>query len=128
MKNFFKEFSTFLKQGSMIEIATGLLIATAFNTLVTAFSDAFLMPIINRLLGFTGDINSYFEIAGMRFEYGMFVSALISFIIIAFVLFLVVKGYNKLTKKDVAAEEAISETELDVLKEIKALLEKQNKE
>lgn len=128
MKNFFKEFSTFLKQGSMIEIATGLLIATAFNTLVTSFSDAFLMPIINRLLGFTDDITSYFEIAGMRFEYGMFISALISFIIIAFVLFLVVKGYNKLTGKDKKEEEEITETELDVLKEIKSLLEKQNKE
>ena len=127
MKKFFKEFLDFLKQGNLIDIAVGLLLATAFKDLVTSFSDSFLMPIINKLLGFTGGTNSYFTIMDMKFEYGNFISNLISFVIIGFVLFLVVKSYNKflVKKKDDNANQV--DTELSVLKEIKDLLEEQKK-
>lgn len=127
MKKFLNEFLTFLKQGNLIEIAVGLLLATAFKDLVTSFSDSFLMPIINRLLGFTKGANSYFIIFDTKFEYGNFISSLITFIIIGFVLFLVVKSYNKLLVKKKDDDENQIDNELSVLKEIRTLLEEQKK-
>ncbi|MDL2211408.1 MscL family protein [Erysipelotrichaceae bacterium OttesenSCG-928-M19] len=127
MKSFFKEFADFLKQGNLIEIASGLLLATAFKDLVTAFSDSFIMPFINKLLGFTKGVDSYFTVFDMKFEYGIFISSFISFIIIGFVLFTIVKSYNKFIIKN-KEEAAQVESELSVLKDIKKLLEDQKKE
>lgn len=125
MKNFVKEFKEFIQQGNMLEIAVGLLIGVAFNDVVTKFSDGFLMPPINHILGWSGESNSYFEIAGMQFAYGAFISSLISFIIIALVLFSIVKAYNTFIKKSQETKDV--ETELTVLKEIKDLLDKEKK-
>jgi len=125
MKKFFKEFADFLNQGNLIEIAVGLLLATAFKDLVTSFSDSFIMPIVNRLLGFTKGSTSHFTIFEMKFEYGGFISSVISFVIIGFVLFLVVKSYNKVIVK--RNEEASVETEISLLKEIRDLLEEKNR-
>ncbi|WP_423364485.1 MscL family protein [Mycoplasma sp. P36-A1] len=126
MKKLAKEFSEFLKQGNLIQIATGLLLASSFNALVTSFSNSFIMPIINKLLGFVQGEDSFFEIAGMKFPYGVFVSALISFIIIGLVLFAIVKAYNKYLVKE-KEDLASSENELSVLQDIKQLLEEKNK-
>ena len=123
MRKFFNEFVDFLKQGNLVEITAGLLLAVAFKDVVTSFSNAFLMPLINKILGFTGGNNSYFMVVGMKFEYGQFISSVISFVIIGFVLFLIVKSYNKFVKKN--QEETKVESELTVLKEIKELLEQQ---
>ncbi len=126
MKRIIKEFSEFLQQGNLIEIAVGLLIAASFKDVVTSFSDNFIMPIVNRLLGFAKDVNASFVVFDMRFNYGDFISTLISFIIIAIVLFMIVKTYNRI--KSLAKKEeqtAIIENELSVLKEIRELLEKQ---
>lgn len=127
MKRFFKEFSDFLKQGNMVEIATGLLLATAFNELVQSFTETFFNPVINKLLGGIGESTAKFEVAGMVFTYGRFINSIISFIIVGFVLFIVVKGYNKLLVKDQPVEEVATETELSLLKDIKELLEKDSK-
>lgn len=122
MKKFFEEFGDFLKQGNLIEIAVGLLLATAFMSLVTAFSNSFIMPIVNKLLGFANGTNSYFIVAGMKFTYGSFLSALFSFIIVCLVLFFIVKAYNKLINK--SKDDAQVDTEISLLKDIKELLEK----
>lgn len=127
MKKFFSEFSEFLKQGNMIEIATGLLLATAFNNLVLSFSNAFILPIIDKLLAKTPETASTVRIAGINFQYGEFLTSLISFIIVGFVLFMVAKGYNKLvakTKKKEQEDNLVIETELSLLKDIKEILEK----
>ena len=125
MRKFFKEFLDFLRQGNLVEITAGLLLAVAFKDVVTSFSNAFIMPIINKILGFAKDENSSFALLGMKFEYGQFISAVISFVIIGFVLFLIVKSYNKFIKKN--QEEKQIESELSVLKEIKELLVDQKK-
>ncbi|MDF9866800.1 large conductance mechanosensitive channel [Bacilli bacterium PM5-3] len=121
MKKFFKEFIDFIQQGNLVEIAIGLLLATAFKDLVTSFSNSFIMPVVNKCLGFAKEDTSYFTILDMKFEYGNFISSLISFLIIGFVLFMIVKSYNALIhKKD---EETNVETELSLLKEIRDLLD-----
>jgi large conductance mechanosensitive channel len=125
MKKIFKEFIDFLKQGNLLDIAVGLLLATAFKDLITSFSNSFLMPIINKLLGSSTGSNAFFTIGGIKFTYGAFISALISFIIIGFVLFIVVKAYNKILVKP--KDDTPSENELSVLQDIKKLLEEKNK-
>ena len=129
MRNFVKEFGTFISRGSLIEIAVGLLIATSFNGLVTSFADSFIMPIVNAALGFADSYISYFVVFNIKFEYGSFISALISFIIVGFVLFLIVKSYNKIKSIRKEEEELIVETELSLLKEIRdALVKKEESE
>lgn len=126
MKKFLKEFSAFLKQGNLMEVATGLLMATAFKDLVTSFSNTFILPIINKLLGMVGSYEQHVTLFGIDFQIGNFITSLISFVIILFVLFLIVKAYNKFLVKQKQEQEETSENELTVLKEIKALLEKSN--
>lgn len=128
MKKVFKEFSEFIQQGNMIEIAVGLLIATSFKDLVTSFSNSFIMPLINKFLGYTNGNNATFIIFDMKFKYGEFISAVISFLIIATVLFIIVKAYNSfkaLSKKE--EESVVIETELSLLKDIKEILERDKK-
>lgn len=125
MKKIIKEFSDFINQGNLVEIAVGLLLATAFKDVVTAFSDSFIMPIVNGLLGFSKDTSASIVVFDMRFTYGDFISTLISFLIIAFVLFMIAKTYNRIKALAHLEEETSSvENELSVLKEIKELLEK----
>lgn len=124
MKKLFHEFADFIKQGNLIQIATGLLLATSFNGLVTSFSNSFIMPIINRMMGFVKGESSFFEIAGMKFTYGDFISQLISFIIIGAVLFAITKAYTKFLLTEEEEEESV-EDEADILRDIRALLEQQ---
>lgn len=123
MKKFFKEFKAFLNQGNLLEVATGLLIATAFKDLVTSFTNSFIMPIINHILELFGNYNKSFLILNIEFVVGDFINSLISFVIILFVLFIIIRFYNRVAKQN--KQEQVKETELMVLKEIKELLEKQ---
>ncbi|MEG0283557.1 MAG: MscL family protein [Erysipelotrichales bacterium] len=127
MKKILKEFVDFLKQGNLVEIATGLLLATAFNTLVKSFTDSFIQPIIDSfgIIDSSGGVS--FKILGINFPVGNFISALISFIIVGAVTFLIVKSYNKFIASHQEEVKEVSESELSVLKEIKELLEKQDK-
>ncbi|MDR3214766.1 MAG: large conductance mechanosensitive channel protein MscL, partial [Bacilli bacterium] len=121
MKKIVKEFISFINKGNFLEIAVGLLLAATFKDVITSFSNTFIMPIINKLLGSINYANVYFDIAGMRFEYGSFMTTLISFIITGFILFVIVKTYNKMINKQ---EEELSENELSILKEIRDEIKK----
>lgn len=121
MRKLLKEFTAFMNQGNFLEIAIGLLVAASFKDLVTSFSDSFIMPLIAKILGSIQGSNAYFEILGMKFTYGAFISTVISFVIICFVLFLIVKAYNKRFHK----QEVVTESELDILKDIRELLKKE---
>lgn len=127
MKKFISSFSSFLKRGSLIEVATGLLIAGAFRDLVNAFSESFILPIINALLPASTLVDQKLVILGIAFNVGQFITSLISFVIIMFVMFVMINAYNKFLVKqneEEAKEEKV--TELSVLLEIKELLKKQD--
>ncbi len=105
-----KEFKKFVMRGNMIDLAVGVIIGGAFNGLVTSLVNDIFMPVISLFTGkidFTNwfislDGNSYETLAAAQeagaatINYGSFISGLINFLIMAFVVFLVVKGINKL--------------------------------
>lgn len=117
MKKFIEEFKTFALKGNVMSMAVGVIIGGAFQAIVTALTNSFINPLIALITGGvekdpeTGAlkyIGGYFEINGVKFDYGAFLSAVINFIIMALILFLLVKGMNSLMgfgKKKKKAEE-----------------------
>ena len=114
-----KEFQEFALKGNVMDMAVGIIIGAAFTTIVTSLVDDIIMPPIGMLLGGV-DFSSYFinlsgaEIASVDaakeaglpvIAYGVFINAVIKFLIVAFALFMVVKNLNKL-KAAMATEEA----------------------
>jgi len=104
-----KGFRGFLLRGNVVDLAVGIVIGAAFTAIVTGFVAAFLTPIIGLISGTKGEFSSaVFTVDGVKFPYGTFVQAVISFVLVAaFIYFCVVLPVNKLTarfapKKDVA--------------------------
>ena len=96
MKKFLKEFKEFALKGNVMELAIAVIIGGAFQGIITAFTDDFINPIINCIGG--ADVPGSFEIfnTGQYIEYGKFITAVINFLIMAFVIFLLMKAVNKL--------------------------------
>lgn len=116
-----QEFKDFLMKGNLIEIAVGLILALAFSVVVNSFVADIITPII-AAIGGQPDFNSLvLDIGDGRIRYGVFLNALISFVIIGFVLFMIVKGYNKMvaSKPDETEEE---EADVVLLREIRDAL------
>ena len=116
----FKEFRDFALKGNVIDLAIGVIIGAAFGAIVSSIVDDLFMPIIGLILNGIDFSNLFFVIsnpnnlpvpsvaaakaAGVAtLNYGLFINAVVKFTIIAFVLFLVVKGINRLRKKEAAA-------------------------
>ena len=100
-------FKKFLFQGNLVQLAVAVVIGSVFASLITAFTEGFITP----LLGIFGGVPTfgelYFEINGSRFLYGAFIDALISFLLTAAILyFLVVLPLSKMMEKFIKAEEA----------------------
>ena len=99
MKKFFEEFKAFALKGNMMDMAIGVIIGGAFSTLVTSLTDNLISPI----LGILGKVNfdammwDVFGDGKLVFKYGAFITAVINFLIMAFVLFCLLKAVNKLT-------------------------------
>ena len=106
-----KEFKTFIAQGNVLDLAVGVIIGGAFGKIVTSFVDDLIMPIVSLFTkgGIAGGIvlrekmtdASGKEVAAIVLNYGSFTSNILNFIIIAWVIFIVVKAANrvKLTEK-----------------------------
>ena len=93
-----KEFKEFALKGNMMDLAVGVIIGAAFKDVVTSLVDNVIMPFVAM---FTGSINfDSWVIPGTAIKYGAFISAVINFIIMAFIIFLMVKAMNKLRKAD----------------------------
>ena len=122
-KGFVEEFKAFVLRGNVMDMAIGVIIGGAFATIVTALTDDFINPLINGIGGaeVAGRIQIY---GGQYLNWGHFVTAVINFLIMAFVLFLMLKVVNKIMsigKKKEAEEvaaEPIKSDELIVLEEI----------
>ena len=123
-----KDLKAFLLRGNVVDLAVGVIIATAFGAIVTSFVNDIITPLLLNPALKAANVDRIAELSWNGVAYGSFLSAIINFIVIGTVLFFMVKGIEKaqsLTKKEEAAEEApAAPTELEVLQEIKALLEK----
>ena len=112
-KNFLNEFKTFAMRGNVIDMAVGIIIGGAFGTIVNSLVNDVLMPPIGMLLGKVDFSDLQIVLSGegeniVAIKYGLFINALISFLIVAFAVFLLIKAINKL-QSTVIKEEAAAE-------------------
>ena len=106
----FKEFKEFISRGNVLDMAIGLMMGSAFTAIVTSLVDDLLMPIIAGLTAGVNYEDLVVSIGGATLKIGNLINAIISFVIIAFVLFLIVKSINSLHKKDDAPVEETEKT------------------
>jgi large conductance mechanosensitive channel len=124
-----KEFRDFIGRGNVIDLAVAVIIGAAFGAIVNSLVKDILMPIIGVILGGLDFASLSIQVGDATILYGSFIQAIVYFLIIAFVLFLIVRSYNKLRdrgKKEEAAPAAPPEpsAEVKLLTEIRDLLQK----
>jgi len=95
MKKFLQEFKEFALRGNVLDLAVGVIIGAAFQAIVTSLVDDILSPFLGMFA--SADLKDQaFTLLGVTVKYGSFVTAVINFIIMAFLIFVLVKGINKL--------------------------------
>ena len=95
MKKFFSEFKEFIMRGNVMDLAVGVIIGGAFGAIVTSLTDDIISPII----GLIGDVDfsdMVAKVGNVEIRYGAFITAIINFLIMALIIFLMVKAINKL--------------------------------
>lgn len=108
MKKFFGEFKEFIAKGNVLDLAVGVIIGSAFSAIVTALTDNIINPLIN-CIG-SAEIQGKIHLVGDNYiDYGAFISAIINFIIMAFIIFCIVKAVNKAMTIGKKKEEEIAE-------------------
>lgn len=134
---FLKEFKEFAMKGNLVDIAVGFVMGAAFNKVVSSFTGGIVSPLVGLLfqsdfndLKYTikeGTVNDAGEVVGeITVLYGAFLTNVIDFLIVAFVMFMIVKGVNRMKKKEEPAPEAPKgPTQEELLAEIRDLLKKQ---
>ena len=138
----FNEFKTFIMRGNVLDLAVAVIIGAAFGKIVASLTDDIIMPVIGKLLGgldfsnyfiqlgdvpagFKGSPTSYADLkaAGVPLlGYGQFITVLVNFLILAFIIFLIVRAANRLVAKPAAA--AGDPAEVALLREIRDELRK----
>lgn len=131
MKKILEEFKKFALKGNAVELAIGVVIGAAFGKIVTSLVSDLINPIIGVLTGgidFSDKVITLKKATEMAeavtLNYGNFITSVIDFIIISFVIFLVVKQMNKLAKKEETKKESKPSKEVELLTDIRDLLKK----
>ena len=120
-----KEFKEFIARGNVMDMAVGIIVGSAFTTIVKDLVSYLINPLIGFFVGKIDLSNIVFSVGAAQFKVGAFLNAVINFLIISFVVFLLVKGVNHFSrKKEEPQEESVSE-EVQYLKEIAETLKKQ---
>ncbi len=131
-----KEFKDFAMKGNLVDIAVAFVMGAAFNKVVSSFTGGIVSPLVGLIFKSDfkglkyviqeGVANEAGEITGeVAILYGDFLTNLIDFIIVAFVMFMIIKGISRLKKKEAPAPAAPSgPSEIDLLKEIRDALKK----
>lgn len=127
-----KEFRDFIMKGNVLELAIAVIIAGAFGSVITTFTNDVLMPAIGMALGGVNFEDMKYVLKGAEGDnpevammYGKWINTIINFLIISFILFMIIKAYNKANPpapEEPAAPEGPSD--LDLLAEIRDLLKK----
>jgi large conductance mechanosensitive channel len=128
---FIQEFKTFISRGNVMDLAIGVIIGAAFGKIVSSMVDDIFMPVIGKIIGGVDFTGLKFVISGtgkeeVAIRYGNFLQTSVNFVIIAFCIFLVVKAFNSMKRKQDAAPEKAPETpeNIKLLTEIRDLLAK----
>ena len=116
MKNFIEEFKAFALRGNVMDMAIGVIIGGAFQAIIKSFIDNIINPLVGVV--FQVDFSSVaIKLGAVNLMIGAFISSVINFILLAFVLFIMVKGINKLKKPEVKEEAAPAKSDEAVLLE-----------
>jgi len=133
-----KEFKEFAIKGNMVDMAVGIIIGGAFGTVVKSLVDDVIMPVVSGIFKLP-DFSNLFVVLGKGdfatveaarkagasvLAYGLFINAVIAFLLLAFSVFMVIKGINKMKREAPAEEAPAGPSELDVLQEIRDALKK----
>ena len=137
---FIKEFKEFAMKGNVMDMAVGVIIGGAFGKIVSSLVDDVLMPVIGKLTGGVSFVDlfvtlgdgNYKTLAAAKeagaavFAYGQFIQNIVDFLIVAFCIFLMLKGINKMNRKkeEPAPEAPKGPTQEELLAEIRDLLKK----
>lgn len=135
------EFRSFIAKGNVVDLAVGIIIGGAFTGIVTSLVNDVVMPIVGAITGGGFDFSNYFfalsgnvtaqtleeaRKQGAIFAYGKFITVMINFLILAFIIFLMVKGVNKMRmaeeKKPADAKPAPPPADVQLLTEIRDIL------
>ncbi len=112
-----KEFREFITKGNLVQLAIAFVMGAAFAAMAKSFVDDLIMPLVGKLVGNVDFANLYANLSGQTYEsaaaaraagaaaiyYGAFVNTVITFLIVALVMFLLVRAYNRMQKKAEAA-------------------------
>lgn len=118
-----KEFREFINRGNVIDLAVAVIIGVAFGAIVKSLIDDIIMPLIGIIIGGLDLTGLSFTVGSAVVLYGNFIQAIVNFLVIAFVVFMVVRGYNRLQKQEEATEEAGTESAPEPSAEEKLLAE-----
>lgn len=135
------EFKAFIAKGNVLDMAVGIIIGAAFTAIVGSLVSDIINPVIGMIIGGIDFSNYYFDLSLGNYEtlgaaqkagaplimYGLFINAIIKFLIVAFVVFVLVKNVNKLKDKMVKAEAAApaaTPEDIQLLREIRDALKK----
>ncbi|MBL7865350.1 MAG: large conductance mechanosensitive channel protein MscL [Cyclobacteriaceae bacterium] len=123
-----KEFKAFAMRGNVVDLAVGVIIGAAFNKIVSSLIDDVITPLLLKPALDAANLQNLNELTLIgTVKYGVFLSAVINFIIVAFVLFMIIKGMNAAKKRDeakVVAAPAPPPADIQLLTEIRDLLKK----
>ena len=127
MKKFFDEFKAFISKGDVVSMAVGLMVGSAFTAIITALNANIITPILGIIMGGIDFSGIIIKIGAAEIGVGLFIQAIINFLITAFVLFLVVKFFNSFKKKEEAkpAPPPAVPEDVKLLTEIRDLLKEQ---
>jgi len=121
-----KEFREFTLKGNVMDLAVGVIIGAAFGKIISSLVDNVLMPLIGVLLQGVDFKDLKWQVGAAEIKYGVFIGSILDFVIIAFVLFLIIKGMNSMKRKEEVAPTIppVPTTEEKLLTEIRDLLKK----
>jgi large conductance mechanosensitive channel len=120
-----KEFKAFVMKGNVIDLAVAVILGAAFGAIISSLVDDMLTPLLLAPAMKAAGVENISELTWGVVKYGKFLAAIIKFILIAWILFLIVKGFNALKKKEAEAAPAPSgPTQEELLTEIRDLLKK----
>lgn len=123
-----KEFKEFIMRGNVLDLAVGVIIGAAFSAIVNSLVSDIITPLIVSLTSQAAIGDLAIQIGAATLTYGNFIQAIIDFLIIAFVLFMIIKSANNFKRKnpDMDTEEVEAPTAEEYLREIRDLLASQN--
>ena len=127
MKKFVEEFKAFISKGDVVSMAVGLMVGSAFTAIITALNANIITPLLGIIMGGVDFSGIIIKIGAAEIGVGLFIQAIINFLITALVLFCVVKFFNSFKKKEEAkpAPPPAVPEDVKLLKEIRDLLKEQ---